>query len=76
MSAPQIALVVAGFLLLLTGIGIIIFREGGLLPPRGGRQANIGKRGISLKTNSTGLILVAIGAVLLMVAGGVHIFSK
>jgi formate hydrogenlyase subunit 3/multisubunit Na+/H+ antiporter MnhD subunit len=56
-----------GSVLILAGIAMVIFQMGKTSWSRpASRSANIGPRGITLKTTYPGIILIGIGAVMVM----------
>jgi hypothetical protein len=70
----MVSMVVAALALILAGIGLIIFRE----PPQppSPHPVVLSREGFKIRTTSTGLVLIGIGAFLLIVAAGTHAFSN
>jgi hypothetical protein len=67
-----IALIALGAILIFTGIGMVIYqmrRVSWNQPPA--RSMHLDKKGITLKTTYPGIVVIAIGAVLVLVAAGV-----
>jgi hypothetical protein len=69
-----VVVAIAALVLILTGIGLIVFRE----PPRPSspHPVEVSQNTFKIRTTSTGLVLIGIGSFLLIIAMGAQVVSK